>query len=72
MYVCGKIVPQKQNNSYVCYIFTMIYLWGMERNKLIRGKNYSTEQLSKESMKRDFIKLRDFIAAYLLGEQFWF
>lgn len=41
----------------------MIYLWVMERNKLIRGKNYSTEQLSKESMKGDFIKLRDFIAA---------
>lgn len=35
----------------------------MERNKLIRGKNYSTEQLNKESMKGEFIKLRDFIAA---------
>lgn len=35
----------------------------MERNKLIRGKNYCTEQLSTESMKGDFIKLRDCIAA---------
>lgn len=59
----GKILPQKQNNSYVCYIFTTIYIWVMERNKLIQEKNYSTEQLSKESMKGDFIKLRDFIAA---------